>query len=107
MSVVARGAFATSFTSTMVRHEETQPGLVGDGSIAPTPTVVQGTYQVRTVGSGDTVETKVVKVGPRIGARWVITEGLSAGTRVVVEGGPTPDGTAVTTRPFTPAPEAR
>ena len=40
---------------------------------------------------------------PPVGSRWIIEEGLQPGSRVVVEGAPTRDGTAVDARPFTPA----
>lgn len=63
-------------------------------------TELQGTYQVRVVGEGDTVTTKLVKVGQRVGSRWLVTEGLSAGQRVVVDGASTKDGQRVTVKPY-------
>jgi len=42
-----------------------------------------------------------VKVGDRIGSRWIIDEGLQPGARVVVEGARSPDGTVVNAKPFT------
>ncbi|HKE83714.1 MAG TPA: efflux RND transporter periplasmic adaptor subunit [Vicinamibacterales bacterium] len=63
-------------------------------------TELQGTYQVRTVDESNKVTTRNVKVGPRVGSRWVIDEGLSAGVTVVVEGPPTRDGAVVSPRPF-------
>jgi membrane fusion protein (multidrug efflux system) len=47
---------------------------------------LQGTYQVYVVGEGDVVEVRPVKVGSRQGGLWVISEGLRAGDRVIVEG---------------------
>ncbi len=44
--------------------------------------------------------TKTVKVGDRIGSRWIIDEGLQPGARVVVEGARTSDGTVVNPKPF-------
>ena len=47
---------------------------------------LQGTYNVAVVGADNKVETRVVKLGERVDALWVVNEGLSAGERVVVEG---------------------
>jgi RND family efflux transporter MFP subunit len=68
---------------------------------------LQGTYQVRVVGPESTVSTRTVKVGDRVGSRWIIEQGLEPGARVVVEGAPASDGTIVTTKPFPTGPEAR
>ena len=38
------------------------------------------------VGPDNTVEIRPVKVGPRVGTLWVITEGLKPGERVIVAG---------------------
>jgi membrane fusion protein (multidrug efflux system) len=62
---------------------------------------LQGSFQLRVVGSNNIVSTKTVKVGDRIGSRWIIAEGLQPGVRVVVEGARTADGTVVNPRPFT------
>jgi membrane fusion protein (multidrug efflux system) len=71
-------------------------------------TELQGSFQLRVVKPDNTVTTRTVKVGERLGSRWIIEEGLKAGDRVVVEGPPTRDGMAVTTTPFAaPAAEAR
>jgi len=64
---------------------------------------LQGSFQVRVVGADNTVTTKTVKVGERVGNRWMIEDGLQPGSRVVVEGAPTRDGTVVHATPFTPA----
>ena len=47
---------------------------------------VQSQYQVIVVGSDDKATIHPVKVGDRVGPNWIITEGLNAGNRVVVEG---------------------
>ena len=65
-------------------------------------TELQGTHQVRVVGDGDTIVTKQVKVGQRVGSRWIVTEGLSPGQRVVVDGASTKDGQRVAVKPYTP-----
>jgi membrane fusion protein, multidrug efflux system len=49
-------------------------------------TELQNLYSVAVVGSGDKVEFRNVKVGPRVDDLWVIEEGLKAGEKVVVEG---------------------
>jgi len=65
---------------------------------------LQGSFQLRVVGPDNRVRTKTVKVGDRIGSRWIIDEGLLPGARVVVEGARTSDGTVVNPKPFvTPA----
>jgi len=70
-------------------------------------TELQGSFQIRVVGSDNTVATKTVKAGERLGSRWIIDQGLDPGTRVVVEGPPTKDGTVVRPTPYTPPAEAR
>jgi membrane fusion protein (multidrug efflux system) len=50
---------------------------------------------VTVVGEGDKAEQRPVKMGPRIGANWVVEEGLKPGDRVIVEG-------AIKARPGTP-----
>jgi RND family efflux transporter MFP subunit len=67
---------------------------------------LQGTYQLRVVGPDSAVSTRTVKVGDRVGSRWIIDQGLEPGARVIVEGAPAADGTIVTPKPFTAAAEA-
>jgi RND family efflux transporter MFP subunit len=64
---------------------------------------LQGLFQLRVVGPDNAVSTRTVKVGDRVGSRWIIDQGLAPGERVVVEGAPASDGTIVTAKPF-PAP---
>jgi RND family efflux transporter MFP subunit len=47
---------------------------------------LQGGYQVAVVGADNKVDVRSVTVGDRVDHRWIITSGLSAGDRVVVEG---------------------
>jgi membrane fusion protein (multidrug efflux system) len=61
---------------------------------------LQGSFQVRIVGPDDKISTQTVKVGDRIGSRWIIDQGLQPGARVVVEGARSPDGTIVKPKPF-------
>jgi membrane fusion protein (multidrug efflux system) len=61
---------------------------------------LQGSAQLRIVGPDDAVHVKLVKLGPRIGTRLVIAEGLSPGDRVIVDSGQPTEGTKVTTKPY-------
>jgi len=66
-------------------------------------TELQGTYQVAVVGKDDKVEIRPVKVGARVGAMWVIEDGVAAGEKVVAEGvQKVRDGVAVKPVPFQP-----
>jgi membrane fusion protein, multidrug efflux system len=47
---------------------------------------LQGGYQVAVVGADNKVDVRTVTVGDRVDSRWIITSGVSAGDRVVVEG---------------------
>ena len=47
---------------------------------------LQGSYQVAVVGNDNKVSIRPVTVGERVGRLWIITEGLKAGERVIVEG---------------------
>lgn len=47
---------------------------------------MQGVYSVLALGEGDKVEQRLVTPAERIGSLWVITSGLQAGDRVLVEG---------------------
>ena len=50
-------------------------------------TEMQGTYLVEFVNSNNKVNVQPVKVGERVGSKWIITDGLHAGERVIAEGG--------------------
>ena len=63
---------------------------------------VQSAYQVVVVGPDNKASFRPVKVGDRVGNKWVITEGLQAGEKVVAEGfQKVRDGMTVTVEPFT------
>ena len=75
-------------------------------------TEIQGRYMVAVVGADNKVEVRPVQVGERIGAEWVIEQGLKPGEQVVAEGvQKVRPGMTVTTRPFaaekTAAPAAK
>src|SRR5262245_776044 len=47
---------------------------------------LQGGYRVAVVGGDNKVSIRPVKVGERIGTKWIIEDGLKPGERVVAEG---------------------
>lgn len=57
---------------------------------------IQGLYNVFVVNAENTIETRDIKVGSKVGSFWLITEGLKPGEKVVFEGlQKVKDGTAV------------
>jgi membrane fusion protein (multidrug efflux system) len=66
-------------------------------------TEMQGSYSVAIVGADGKAEIVPVKVGERMGSMWVITQGLKAGLKVVVEGvQKVRTGAPVNAKPWTP-----
>jgi RND family efflux transporter MFP subunit len=64
-------------------------------------TDLQGSYQVDVVGGDDKISIRTVKVGDRVGTKWIIQDGLKPGERVVAQGQQTlRPGTTVHARPF-------
>ena len=49
-------------------------------------TELQGSYQVAVVGGDNKVSIRSVTVADRVGSLWIVTDGLRAGERVIVEG---------------------
>ena len=47
---------------------------------------IQGLHNVFVVDSNDTIQTRSIEVGNKVGSSWMITEGLQAGEKVVYEG---------------------
>lgn len=47
---------------------------------------IQGIYQLAVVGADNKVALRTVKVGPRFGDLWVISEGIKPGEKIVAEG---------------------
>ena len=93
-------------------HNQLRPGQYGrvsadtrvakDVLLVPQRAVtdLQGQAQVRIVAADDTVQIKSITLGERIGARWIVENGLDAGDRVIVDSGPLAPGTKVGTKPF-------
>jgi membrane fusion protein, multidrug efflux system len=52
----------------------------------PAVTELQGSYDVDVVGSDNSIATRPVTVGNRVGTMWVVLDGLKPGERVVVQG---------------------
>jgi len=63
-------------------------GVSNNALLIPQPAVieVQSMYQVVVIGADGKASFRPIKVGDRVGADWVVTEGLNPGDRVVVEG---------------------
>jgi membrane fusion protein (multidrug efflux system) len=67
-------------------------------------TELQDGHQVAIVGPDNVAHLRPVKVGARIGSRWIITDGLKPDDNVVVEGlQKVKEGGAVTPKPAAPA----
>jgi membrane fusion protein (multidrug efflux system) len=47
---------------------------------------MQGNYQAAVVDGGNKISIRNVKPSDRVGAQWIIDEGLKPGERVVAEG---------------------
>ncbi len=67
----------------LVQAVNTKAILAPQRGVARDPS---GTATVMVATPDNKVEAKTVKTGPAIGDKWVITEGLSAGDQVIVEG---------------------
>jgi len=64
-------------------------------------TDLQGSYQVSVVGQDNKVAIRSVKVGERVGTRWIIQDGLKSGERVIAQGQQTlRPGTSVQPKPY-------
>ena len=76
--------------------------LVSGALVVPQRAVaeLQGGAQVRVVGADNKIKVVSVTLGNRVGNRWIVTSGIEAGARVVMDAPQLRDGTAVTTRPY-------
>jgi RND family efflux transporter MFP subunit len=65
-----------------------QTGTIKNALLVPQPAVseVQSQYQLFVVGTDNKAVVRPVKVGERVEANWIITDGLKTGERVIVEG---------------------
>jgi len=62
--------------------------VVKDGILIPQRSVMelQGTFSVYVLAAENKTQLREVKVGPKIGSFWLITDGLKSGEKVVYEG---------------------
>lgn len=62
--------------------------VVKDGILIPQRCVMelQGLHSVFVVNADNTIETREITAGPKIGSFWLITKGLTPGEKVVYEG---------------------
>ncbi|MCP4333209.1 MAG: efflux RND transporter periplasmic adaptor subunit [Gammaproteobacteria bacterium] len=62
--------------------------IVKDAILIPQRCVmeIQGLYSVFVVDSNNSVQTRDIEVGPKIGSAWMITKGLEPGEKVIYEG---------------------
>ncbi|TNF56691.1 efflux RND transporter periplasmic adaptor subunit [bacterium] len=65
-----------------------QVAVVKEGILIPQRCMseLQGTFSVFVVTGDNKIERRAVKAGPKVGAFWLITEGLKPGEQVVYEG---------------------
>ena len=64
-------------------------GVVAAGVLAPQAAVnrdAKGQASALVVGAGNKVETRQLKIAQTVGDNWLVTEGLKAGDRVIVDG---------------------
>ncbi|HWJ55766.1 MAG TPA: efflux RND transporter periplasmic adaptor subunit, partial [Vicinamibacterales bacterium] len=69
-------------------------------------TELQNGHQIRIVKADSTVEIRAAEMGRRIGSRWIVTSGLQAGDRVIVDAPALRSGTKVVARAAAPEPAA-
>ena len=62
--------------------------VIEDAVLIPQRCVMelQGLHNVFVVDADNTVATREIKVGPKVGSSWLITEGLTPGEKVIYEG---------------------
>jgi membrane fusion protein (multidrug efflux system) len=79
-----------------------QTGMKKNALLVPQSAVkdLQGGYQVAVVGAGNKASIRPVKAEEKVGAMWVIGEGLKSGDQVIVQGiEKLKDGTVVVPKP--------
>jgi membrane fusion protein (multidrug efflux system) len=80
-----------------------QTSLYKNALLIPQPAVieVQSMYRVATVGPDHRAAYRVVQVGDKVGTNWIITSGLKAGEKVIVQGYmKVGEGTPVIAKPY-------
>jgi membrane fusion protein, multidrug efflux system len=95
------GGYAKVRASTKMKHDAL---LVPQRAV----TELQGSYQVAVVDAQNKINIRTVKPGDRVGAMWIIAEGLQPGERVVAEGvQKVRPGMLVNPKPFAPETKGR
>lgn len=63
-------------------------GVLSGALLVPQRSVneIQGSYSVAVVDPDNSIRFAVVKVGDRVGSKWIVTDGLKPGERVVTDG---------------------
>jgi membrane fusion protein (multidrug efflux system) len=81
--------------------------IVSDALLVPQRAVteLQGASQLRIAGPDGKISVRTVTLGHRIGGRFIVTEGLAPGDRVVVDAPQLRDGQLVKTQPYVDATE--
>jgi RND family efflux transporter MFP subunit len=81
--------------------------IVSDALLVPQRAVteLQGATQLRIAEADGKISVRTVTLGSRIGSRFIVTEGLKPGDRVVVDAPQLRDGQMVKTRPYVDATE--
>jgi RND family efflux transporter MFP subunit len=69
-------------------------------------TELQNGHQVRVAKADGTVDVRAVKMGRRVGTRWIVTSGLQAGDQVILDGPSLRSGTKVLARAAVLEPDA-
>lgn len=87
-----------------------EEGVIEDGILVPQRGVTRnpaGSAMVMVVGAEEKVEPRVIKVSRTVGDNWLVSEGLKAGDRVILEGiQKARPGTQVKAVPFDSKPDA-
>jgi membrane fusion protein, multidrug efflux system len=78
-SILRPGGYGKVRAAIRVQHEAL---LVPQRAVSE----LQGGYQVAAVDDENKVSIRTVKVGDRVGAQWIIADGLKPGERVIAEG---------------------
>jgi membrane fusion protein (multidrug efflux system) len=62
--------------------------IAKDGILIPQRCVIelQGMYSVFVINKNNTVESRAIEVGPKVGSNWLVREGLAPNERVIYEG---------------------
>jgi membrane fusion protein (multidrug efflux system) len=83
-----------------------QTSLSKNALLVPQPAVieVQSMYRIAVVGPDNRAAYRIIQVGNKVGPNWIVTSGLKAGEKVIVEGYmKVGEGTPVIAKPYVAA----